>query len=79
MDEFTDRYEDFKSQLLQAHPYLTEQYFMENYVAKLRQDLRCFVRTARPNSLGDAVWFAKQFEQGLKGPEFLPELQFQQN
>ncbi|XP_019150587.1 PREDICTED: uncharacterized protein LOC109147385 [Ipomoea nil] len=66
VDDFTDEFEEFMSLLLQIHPCLTETYFMENYIARLRQNLRCFVRTARPRDLADAIWFARQYEKGLK-------------
>ncbi|XP_019163484.1 PREDICTED: uncharacterized protein LOC109159828 [Ipomoea nil] len=69
VDEYTDGYEGFKSLLLQAHPGLTENYFLENYIARLKQNLRCFVRTAKPNSLEDAIWLARQYEKGLKGSD----------
>ncbi|XP_031108696.1 uncharacterized protein LOC116013188 [Ipomoea triloba] len=64
--EFTDKFEEFRSLLLQNHPTLTDSYFLEAYVARLKQTLRCFVRAAQPKALADAVWFAKQFEKGFK-------------
>ncbi|XP_019197771.1 PREDICTED: uncharacterized protein LOC109191615 [Ipomoea nil] len=76
IDDYTDEYEGFKSMLQQAHPTLTETYFLENYVARLRHILRCFVRTARPRGLDDAIWLARQNEKGLRtrhkcrGPTF---------
>lgn len=69
VDEFTDAFEGFKSLLLQSYPYLTENYFKENYIARLKQNLRCFVRTSNPRRLGDAIWYARQFEKGLKPVE----------
>lgn len=41
VDDFTDEYEMFKSLILQSYPYLTENYFMDNYVARLKPSLRC--------------------------------------
>ncbi|XP_031104476.1 uncharacterized protein LOC116007955 [Ipomoea triloba] len=67
--EFTDRFEEFRSLLLQNHPTLNGGYFLEAYVARLKQNLKCFVRTAQPKSLADAIWFAKQFEKGFKPNE----------
>ncbi|XP_019171199.1 PREDICTED: uncharacterized protein LOC109166765 [Ipomoea nil] len=69
VEDFTEKYEEFKSQLLVGHPYLTEGYFMENFVARLKPNLRCFVRTAKPTTLSDAIWYAGQFERGLKTSE----------
>lgn len=69
VEEFTNKYEEFRSLLLQSHPYLTEQYFLENYIAILKQNLKCFVRTAKPATLVNVVWFARQFEKGLKFAE----------
>ncbi|XP_019179173.1 PREDICTED: uncharacterized protein LOC109174389 [Ipomoea nil] len=69
LDDFNDKYEEFKSLLLQSHPYLTDSYFLENYIARLKQNLRCFVRTAMPVNLGDAMWFAKHFDKGLRSCE----------
>lgn len=57
--EFTDKFEEFKSLLLQAYPYLIDEYFMENYIARLKQGLRCFVRTTKTRALEDAIWFSK--------------------
>lgn len=69
VNDFTDKYEGFKSLLLQSHPYLTDNYFMKNYIARLKQHLRCFVRTYRPRNLEDAIWFARQYQKGLKAIE----------
>lgn len=68
VDDFADKFEEFKSLLLQTYPYLTDE-FLDNFIARLKQQLRCFVRTARLNSIEDAIWLAKQFEKGLKSNE----------
>lgn len=64
VDEFTEKYEEMRSLLLQESLYLTEEYFLQNYICRLKPTLRCFVRTSLPMTLEDAIWFAKQFEQG---------------
>ncbi|XP_019191750.1 PREDICTED: uncharacterized protein LOC109186281 [Ipomoea nil] len=67
--DFADKYEEYRGLLLQIYPYLTEQYFLDNFIVRLKQHLRCFVRTAKPASLEDAIWTARQFEKGLKTHE----------
>lgn len=64
--EFADKYEEYRGLLLQIYPYLTEQYFLDCYIVRLKQQIRCFVRTSRPRTLEDAIWMSKQFEKGLK-------------
>ncbi|XP_019177711.1 PREDICTED: uncharacterized protein LOC109172915 [Ipomoea nil] len=64
--EFSDKYEEFKGLLLQSYPTLTDQYFLDSFVVRLKQQLRCFVRTSRPANLEDAMWLAKQFKKGLR-------------
>lgn len=66
MEEFTEKYEEIRSILLQEIPYLTEEYFLNNYVCRLKMNIRCSVRAARPWNLEDAVWLAKNFEQGMR-------------
>lgn len=66
VEEFTEKYEKIRSLLLQERPYLTEEYFLQNYICRLKPTLRCFVRTSLPKTLEDAIWFARQFEQGVK-------------
>ncbi|XP_019184593.1 PREDICTED: uncharacterized protein LOC109179543 [Ipomoea nil] len=67
--DFADKYEEYKGLLLQNFRYLTDQYFLDNFIIRLKQQLRCFVRASRPVSLEDAMWLAKQFERGLKVQE----------
>lgn len=67
--EFTDKFEEFRSLLIQKHPTLTDSYFLEAYIARLKPNLRCFVTTTQPKTLADAVWFAKQIERGFKAQE----------
>ncbi|XP_019170443.1 PREDICTED: uncharacterized protein LOC109166012 [Ipomoea nil] len=67
--EFSDKYEEFKGLLLQSYPTLTDQYFLDSFVVRLKQQLRCFVRTSRPANLEEAMWLAKQFEKGLRVSE----------
>lgn len=62
VDEFTKRYEEMRSLMMQERPYLTEEYFLQNYICRLKPSLRCFVRTSLPRTLEDAIWFARQFE-----------------
>ncbi|XP_019200240.1 PREDICTED: uncharacterized protein LOC109193863 [Ipomoea nil] len=64
--EFTDKFEEFRSQLIQKHPTLTDLYFLEAYLARLKPHLRCFVKTSQPKCLADAMWTARQLEKGLK-------------
>ncbi|XP_019198914.1 PREDICTED: uncharacterized protein LOC109192674 [Ipomoea nil] len=66
---FADKYEEYKGLLLQNYPYLTDQYFLHCFVVRLKQQLRCFVRTTKSTSLEDAIWVARQFEKGLKVSE----------
>ncbi|XP_019166953.1 PREDICTED: uncharacterized protein LOC109162723 [Ipomoea nil] len=67
--DFTDKFEELRSQLVQKHPTLTDLYFLEAYIARLKPKLRCFVKTIQPKTLADAMWFAKQFEKGLQSNE----------
>ncbi|XP_031110384.1 uncharacterized protein LOC116014814 [Ipomoea triloba] len=73
VEEFTDKFEEMRSMLLQVRPYLTDEYFLGNYVCRLKQVIRCFVRSAKPENLEDAIWLAKNFEQGVKSNEFFPK------
>ncbi|XP_019153739.1 PREDICTED: uncharacterized protein LOC109150304 [Ipomoea nil] len=64
--EFSDKFEEYKGLLLQSYPTLNDQYFLDSFVVRLKQQLRCFVRTSRPGNLEDAIWLARQFEKGLR-------------
>ncbi|XP_019151052.1 PREDICTED: uncharacterized protein LOC109147849 [Ipomoea nil] len=64
--EFNDRFEEFKSLLIQNHPTLNDLYFLEAYIARLKPNLRGFVRTTQPKTLADAMWNARQLEMGHK-------------
>lgn len=57
--EFTNKFEEFRGLLFQADPHLIDEYFIENYIARLKQNLRCFERTTKPRTLEDAIWFSK--------------------
>ncbi|XP_019183954.1 PREDICTED: uncharacterized protein LOC109178857 [Ipomoea nil] len=67
--EFSDKFEEYKGLLLQVYPFLTDQYFLDSFVVRLKQQLRCFVRTSKPENLEDAIWVARQFEKRLKVSE----------
>lgn len=73
VDEFTKRYVELRGLMLQEHPYLTENYFLNHYIFRLKHVIRCFVRTSRPAIFGKAIWLAKKFEQGMKSPNFFPK------
>ncbi|XP_019160030.1 PREDICTED: uncharacterized protein LOC109156632 [Ipomoea nil] len=53
--DFSDKYEEFK----------------DSFIVRLKQQLRCFVRTSKHTNLEDAIWLARQFEKGLKVSELL--------
>lgn len=67
--DFADKFEEYKGLLLQVYPYLAEQYFLDSFIVRLKQQLRCFVRTSTPRNLEDAMWMARQFEKRIKSIE----------
>lgn len=78
VDEFTEKFEEMRSLMMQVYPYLTEQYFLNNYVSSLKRVVRCFVRIAQPRTLLEVYWFAKEYEEGQKAPDFYPKTTNQQ-
>ncbi|XP_019181671.1 PREDICTED: uncharacterized protein LOC109176731 [Ipomoea nil] len=77
VEEYNSKYDELKIQMLIAHPSLTEVYFIRKYVSGLKNHIRCFVKTANPLTLMDAYVYARQFEEGLKGNEWVGNEQSQ--
>lgn len=65
VEEYYDDFERCRGQLLKKIPSLTPEYFLENFVGGLQNEIRGMIRLLEPSSLAQALKLARYYEQSL--------------
>ncbi|XP_056698640.1 uncharacterized protein [Spinacia oleracea] len=66
IDSYLDEFEDLRSDVLNTHHNLSEEYLLDSFIGGLDPIVKPFVKAFKPNSISEAVEFARlQEEQTL--------------
>ncbi|VFQ67546.1 unnamed protein product [Cuscuta campestris] len=66
IDAYLERFEELKALMLQRTPMLPEEYFVDSFVGGLKSHIKPFVKALKPQSLDEAVQFARLQEEALQ-------------
>lgn len=66
VEEYYDEFEKIRGQILKKIPSLTTDYFLENFVGGLNQEIKGMIRLLEPTSLEQALRLARHYESTFK-------------
>lgn len=68
VEAYEDKFEELRALIVAKYKGFTEEYFVSSFISGLKEHIKTSVRMFRPQTLGDAVFLAKQEEvKGSRG------------